>query len=65
MTSILFLIGTLFMQSIQMHLPKEKKTFPDLFSAFWEFRLNIKHFGKKDYSHSLYISEITDCERCG
>ena len=31
------------MQSIQMQLSKKQNTFSDLFSAFSEFELNIKH----------------------
>ena len=48
-----------------MQLSKKQNTFSDLFSAFSEFELNIKHKKKKDDPHSLYNSEITDCERRG
>ena len=49
MASILLLIMTNLMRSIQiqMRLFKKQQTFSDLFSAFLEFRLNFKHFEKK------------------
>ena len=47
MTSILFLQETPLMQSIQMQLSKKQKTFSDLFSAFLEFTLYIKHIENK------------------
>ena len=45
------------MQSIQMQLSKKQKAFSDLFSAFLEFTLDIKHFQKqkKNDPHSLCI----------
>ena len=65
MTNILFLIGTILMQSIQMQLSKKQKTFCQFFSAFLEFRLSFVGFEKKRSPHSLCISEIIDCERRG
>ena len=62
MTSILFLIGSTLMGSIQMHLLRKLKTFSKVFYAFFEFTLNFEYFGKKDNPHSLGISEITDCK---
>ena len=47
MTRIFFLKLTFLMQSIQMQLSKKQNTFSDLFSAFSEFELNIKHLKKK------------------
>ena len=47
MTNILFLIGTILMQSIQMQLSKKQKTFCQFFSAFLEFRLSFVGFEKK------------------
>ena len=47
MTSILFLTERILIESIQMQLSKNRKTYSDIFSAFLEFRLNIKHFEKK------------------
>ena len=62
MTCILFLIGTVLMQSIQMQLSKKQKAFSDLFSAFLEFTLDIKHFQKqKKMTLIAYVS--TDFER--
>ena len=49
MTNILFLIGTILMQSIQMQLSKKRKTFCQFFSAFLEFRLSFVGFEKKDH----------------
>ena len=62
MTSILFLIGSILMGSMQMRLSRKLKTFSKVFYAFFEFRLNFEYFGKKDNPHSLFISEITDCK---
>ena len=49
-------------QSIRIHLPNRQQTFSDLFSAFLEVELNVEHFHIKDGPHSLFVSEITDCE---
>ena len=46
MTSILFLIETLFMKSLQMQLSKKEKCFFQYFSASFEFRLNFEYFEK-------------------
>ena len=65
MTSILLLIGTILMQSIQMQLSQKLKNCSYFFSVFFELRLIFEHFEKKDDPHSLCISEIRDCERPG
>ena len=65
MTSILFLIMTNFMESIQIQLPKKQKLFCQLFSAFLVIRLNFENLKKKDDPHSLCFSEIRPCERHG
>ena len=49
---------------------KNQKTFCYIFIAFLESSLNFEHFekknkNKKNGSHSLSISEITDFERRG
>ena len=46
-TSVVFLIGTILMQSILMQLSKKQKTFSELILVFSEFRLNFEHFKEK------------------
>ena len=46
-----------------MHLSKKQKTVSEVFSAFFEFRLNFEHFEKEDDPHSLSVLETTYCER--
>ena len=65
MTSILFSIGAILMESIQMKLSKKQKTFSKCFTAFLKFRLCFERFEKKDDPHRLYILEILDCKRRG
>ena len=48
---------------IQMHISKKGKTFCGIFSRFFKFTSNFRHFKKKDGSYSLCISKITDCQR--
>ena len=48
-----------------MHLSEKLKTFCSCFCPFLKPVSNFKPFAKKDDSHSLCISEITDCERDG
>ena len=55
MKSILFLIGTLLMPSIQMQISKKQKAFFQVFPAFLEFRLCFERFEKKDDPHRLSI----------
>ena len=45
---------------MQLH-EKSKKVY-QIFIAFLESTLNLKHFGKNE-SHSLNISEVIDSER--
>ena len=52
MTSILFLMETILMQSIQMQLSQKQKTFSELFSSFLKSRLNFEHFEKNNDQHS-------------
>ena len=47
MTSILFLIGTILMQLMQMQLSKKHKAFSASCSAFLQLRLDFKDFEKK------------------
>ena len=45
---------------IQMILSQKEKTFSQSLAAFLKYKLNFKHFEKKDDPNSFYISEITD-----
>ena len=49
----------------QMHLSNKLRTLCKFFSPFFKSASNFQHFEKKDDSHSLCISGITDCERHG
>ena len=53
------------MQPIHNQLSQKLKTFSRLFAAFSKSRLNFEHFQKKDEAHSLFISEVTACEKRG
>ena len=48
---------------IQMQLSKKLKTFCHFFSRVLKSASNFESFGKRDYSHSLCISKLMDCER--
>ena len=50
------------MHTIQMHLYKKQKIFPQFFSAFSESALNWNIFKKEDL-HRLCFSESTDHEK--
>ena len=50
---------------IKMQLPLKRTMCPDFSVPFLEYKSILKHFEKKDGSHSFLISEITDCERLG
>ena len=50
---------------IQMQLTKKQKTFLEFFAPFVKSASNFEHFEIKENSHSLCISEITVCQRCG
>ena len=41
------------------------KNFLQFYFVFSKFRLNFRHFPKKDDPHSLFISEATACEKRG
>ena len=43
-----------------MILSQKEKTFSQSLAAFLKYKLNFKHFEKKDDPKSFYISEITD-----
>ena len=48
---------------IQMYCPLKSRNFSNFFVLFLESTSSFKHFEKKDDLHSLFISEIRDCER--
>ena len=50
---------------IQMELCLKRTIFSGFFVLFLESTSNFKHFGKKDYRHTYFISEITECEKRG
>ena len=52
-------------QPIQTKLCKKQKKKCDFFAPFLKSTSHFKHFEDKYDSHSLYISEIMDCERRG
>ena len=45
-----------------MQISRKLKTFTRFFSAFLGSSLNLEFFLKKDHSHSLSITEISNCE---
>ena len=45
-----------------MTLSHKQKTLWEFFAAFLKFRLNFKHFQKKDHPHKVCIVEVTDSE---
>ena len=51
------------MQPIHMQLSQKLKTFSGFFNVFSISRLSLEYFPKKDYAHSLFISEATACEK--
>ena len=53
------------MQPIHMQLSQKLKTFSRFFNVFWKSRLSFKYFQKKGDAHSLFISDVTACEKRG
>ena len=47
---------------IQMQLSQKQKHFSEFSPSLSKFRLNFKHFEKKDNPHSICSSEIKDSE---
>ena len=45
-----------------MQISRKLKTFTRSFFAFLKSRLNLEYIKKKDHSHSLSITEISNCE---
>ena len=52
-------------QTIQMLLSENQKTLSEFFTPSLKHPSHFDHFGQKDDSHNLSISEITDCKRRG
>ena len=52
-------------QPIEMQFSRKRKTFSEFFSAFLKSSFNFKRFQKKDDSHSLGVSKITESEKQG
>ena len=48
---------------IQMQLYQKQKSFSQLFPAFLKFRLNFKHFKRKEYPHRCFIFEFTGSKK--
>ena len=46
-----------------MRLSQKKENFSEFFFTFLKSTLNFELFPKKEESHSLFISEITDGEK--
>ena len=53
------------MQLIHMQLSQKLKTFSRFFNVFSKSRLSFEYFQKKDDADSLFISEVTACEKRG
>ena len=45
-----------------MQLSEKQKSYSQFFAAFFKYRLNFRHFEKKDDPHSFCISEITNSQ---
>ena len=65
MTSILFLIETIYCNIFRCNYLRNKKTFSNFFLAFWKRGLNFEHFEKEDDPHSWCICELADSQRRG
>ena len=53
------------MQPIHMQLTQKLKTFSGFFNVFSKSSLGFEYFQKKDHAHSLFISEVTACDKHG
>ena len=65
MTSILFLIETIYRNQFGRHYLKNKNLFINFCLNFRNAALNLKDFQKKDDPHSLFVSEITHSGKRG
>ena len=48
---------------IQVELSQKQKGFSQFFAAFYQCRLTLQHFEKKDEPHRFCISKITDSQK--
>ena len=53
------------MQTIPMQLSQKEETCFQFFGRFLKSSVNFEHLQKRDDSHSLDISKITDSEKHG
>ena len=51
--------------AIETHLSLRPTVFQILLLHFWNLHQILNILKKKEYRHSYFISEITDCERLG
>ena len=65
MTSILFLIETIYRNQFGRNYLKNKKPFDPFFLEFSKSALNLKYFQKREDPHSLFLSEITHSGKRG
>ena len=63
MTSILFLIETIYRYQFGCSYLTNKKTFSEFFTAFLKSGLNFKHFVKEDDPQRFCLFEITESEK--
>ena len=65
MTSILFLIETIYCNIFRCNFFRNKKTFSKFFVAFWKTRFNFENFEKTDNLNSWGSFELIDSEEGG
>ena len=53
------------LQPIQRQSPKKENFFAQFFAAFLKFTSNCEHFERRDDTHSLSISDLTEWQRRG
>ena len=49
-------------QQVSMQISRKLETFSQFFIAFLKSTLNLEYFEKKDQSHSLSITEVSNCK---
>ena len=64
-TCILVIIWGKFRKRVLTLLSQKRKTFSEIFLAFWQSTKKFVHFEKKDQLHSLNTSKVIDSEKCG
>ena len=64
MTSIPFVIETIYSSHFRCNCLRNKKFFLNFFFfSFWKSTLNFEHFPKKEQTHSWFISEIKNAQK--